>query len=126
MILKQVKRVKIKKSRWLRGSPRTRRRLSAFGSLLSSALLDDKGYMCCLGFWGEQCGVPREVLLCRGFPGASFGLYPGLTYELETDLAEINDSCSNDYPNAEAKRKALNQACKKHGSPVRFVFEKTT
>lgn len=49
----------VQRSKWIRG---------ANDKVATSMLLDSQGNMCCLGFLGEACGIPREQLLAVGTP----------------------------------------------------------
>lgn len=125
--LKSLKKVVIKKSKWLRGNPKTRR-----GTFVQEAtndrVLEDSGLkvdgrMCCLGFWSQQAGVSDYNLETWKLPCQLPQTPPGITSKIESALVEINDSCSKKYPDAEAKVKALNAKLKELGSKTRFVLE---
>ena len=62
----------------------------------SSCLLNSNGYMCCLGQFAEQAGVPRYVLLNTFVPGRSMRQHSGDDPRLLTDnldeLISANDA----------------------------------
>lgn len=62
MRLRKPKEFTIDRSKWVQGKNRN--------ILGCSALLNDLGNMCCLGFYSEACGVPREELKDRPAPAS--------------------------------------------------------
>lgn len=118
-------RLVIDRSRWLRGE--------GLGELLRR--LDGK--MCCLGFLGAACGVPKEAMLGRGTPeessfasafpdwlmveddddgdGDGFRLKDGKEVRL---LVDLNDNVGG--PDA-GRESAIARVFAEHGVEVVFV-----
>jgi hypothetical protein len=102
----------VNRKTWVRG-----RYLMQMGM---SALLNQEGNMCCLGFLGEACGVPKEKMLYRVVPSS-------LPDELGDMYPKVNGwsefMFANDrYDTTDAeKEKELRQLAKKHGFRFRFV-----
>lgn len=97
--LKSVKKVVIKKSKWLRGNPKTRRIMETTPNgnhILALSGLQIDGCKCCLGFWAEQAGVSEDVLKDYSLPCELPVQVPGITHQIENDLVAINDSCSKE------------------------------
>lgn len=119
--MSQVTEFTVERAKWSRG-----------GKNGPTRLLNGEGNMCCLGFLGEACGVPRGALGRAAFPSTlrvHYGRleYPGWLFGppttstrkmREDDFTEINDN-----PNiSDAKReRLLAEEFAKHGITVRFV-----
>jgi hypothetical protein len=61
-----MKKLIIDRSRWRTGGPIPSENITGRGS---TALQNDIGYMCCLGFWCQQAGVPQEIYRLTATPG---------------------------------------------------------
>lgn len=117
-----TKRLTIDRARWLRGD------------LIQeeSQLLSPMGRMCCLGFYLEACGVPREKLLNESCPSNIEEFVPKqaswlgdinpqsdrLNNLVEDDFIGIND---DPKLSDKARELRLTQMFKKRGVRVRFV-----
>ena len=98
-----------------------------------SGLLNEKGFMCCLGHVCHNSGFGKDQLLDRGFPSellnkGDFLDIPGLAYidtwncGTDSDFVEtavdINDSTTLSPKEREKELKAL---FKEHGMKLKFV-----
>lgn len=117
-----TKRLTIDRARWLRGD------------LIQedSQLLSPMGRMCCLGFYLEACGVPREKLLGESCPSNLRELLPGQADWLaekalhkdrvdnlvEDEFISVNDDAQLSEKGRELR---LQQLFKQRGIRVRFV-----
>ena len=76
-----------------------------------TALLNEKGYMCCLGFRCHQMGVPKKDLLGKGVPDELYDEWdiPDLVNEFGNDTnftrqaVKINDNVSYTHEEREKK-----------------------
>lgn len=62
----------IDRAKWRTGGDLSYPNATGEGSTL---LLNDEGFMCCLGFRCHQMGIPKNDLLNVGTPGSLSGLY---------------------------------------------------
>lgn len=107
----------VQRSKWLRGDP------------MNSALLDEDGCRCCLGFVSSQCGVPDRHMLERATPSVILHstepvvgvLVQATARRKHTELARhaipLNDSAMLTDDEREAKLAAL---FAEHGYALRF------
>lgn len=117
MKLKKIRTLKIDRSKWRTGSESA----DATGEG-DTQLLNDKGFMCCLGFYCNQVGIKRVLLIDAATPGDLPGSilnipllieeYSETTFSLEA--IKINDSVSKP---AERERN-LKSLFKKEGVKV--------
>lgn len=56
------------------------------------ALLNDQGYMCCLGQWCNQLGAPLEMLKGNGEPGELRMLLEPFNYSHDEDSLSMHTS----------------------------------
>jgi len=121
--IKKLKKVIIKKSKWLHGHNKTTR-YQRNDELTDSCLLDDEGYMCCLGQWCEQIGVPKAKLECTSTPQELMIIIPLLTNQNGDDtpfarkMMKLNDSCKQ---SSTAQEKELTKLAKSKGVKLVFV-----
>lgn len=113
-------KLKINKKKWLRGddfSP---------GGTGSKLYRSEDGKMCCLGFLGEACGVPKEVMRDVSYPSqlpkAYFSLFPKALRELlhESDLCHKLIT-NNDRTRHKNRPRAIKKLMKEAGIDVEFV-----
>lgn len=91
----------------------------------STHLLNDQGYMCCLGFRCEQMGIPEQHLLNVGMPSGLYNLYDipdlinesGKNSEFAVQAVRINDDPSL---STKEREKAITEHFKKIGVIVEF------
>ena len=104
---KKVKAFTIDARNWIRGEK--------FTSSESSCLLNAHGKMCCLGFFGEVCGVERETLRSSVTPDdTNDDAFPNWDYE---PFITVND---NEKISDETRVQKLRALFKKRGVTVRF------
>lgn len=93
------------------------------------ALLNNEGYMCCLGQWALQLGASKEMLLNNGEPSECNTLLPGLNIERGDDegyrnerfsdqAIAINDDSDTD---AETKIDQLSFLCRNNGFELEVI-----
>lgn len=81
MSRKKAKVLVIDRRKWRRGGDGVMCMLNdKFGG---TALLNDRGKMCCLGFDAKACGVPRSIILKEGMPDDVVRHLPYLTGKQE-------------------------------------------
>ncbi len=98
----------------------------------STALLNKEGFMCCLGQFGEQLGVPEDLLLDHHVPSEIDEGYQTL-YEqagllndslreesLSDTLVAIND---NSFSTPEEKIEQIKETLSKEGITLRVINE---
>ena len=106
----------VKRSKWYRGQ----------GGDFSALLLRNDGKRCCIGFVGQQCGIPDKALLNRA---VAFDVrddrWPKWILEVNksasTDIYEaygVNDSATISDAERERRLKAI---FKRNGDRIRFV-----
>ena len=91
----------------------------------STQLLNDQGYMCCLGFRCHQMGIPKKLLLNVGMPLGLYNSYDipdlinelGRNSEFAVQAVRINDDSSL---SPEEREKAITKHFKKIGVIVEF------
>jgi hypothetical protein len=97
-----------------------------------SALLNKDGFMCCLGQWAVQLGVPQGAMLGIGEPESLNGAVPGLSYPYEYDedtrsnrnttfsgeAIGIND---NKKTTPDEKIDLLGELCEKNGFELEVI-----
>lgn len=119
---------KITRSKWrCGGDSQVRGRKLGKGN---TQLLNEQGYMCCLGQVARQCGIGSKAILNVATPtDVSVKRLPHLIYkvkhivyrdnsELAQDAMEIND---NEGTTVARKEKLLIALFKKHGHKLTFV-----
>lgn len=107
---KKVKTFTVDAKNWIRGEKFN-------NDLDGSCLLNSHGKMCCLGFFGEACGVDRENLKLYVLPqrrAKEHKAFPSWIYER---FAAVND---NGNISDEERVKQLRELFKKKGVTVRF------
>ncbi len=117
-----MKTLVIDRKRWARG-----------GNGGASALLNNEGNMCCLGFLGKACGAPANRLLERSLPSDTktesheFGYWSnlanipwpkGIEFKPEDDIAALNDDI---ILTDEERESALKPLFLKLGYRLKFV-----
>jgi hypothetical protein len=85
-----------------------------------STLRTEEGMSCCLGFVGDQVGVPVQNMICRAMPESlerkSYEKFPeGINWG---PFAEINDDCTI---GDEEREKRLQQLAEANGFRFKFV-----
>jgi hypothetical protein len=85
-----------------------------------SALLNEEGNMCCLGFLGETCGVPRKLLLRTAVPDSLSPVQQKKFPKVSAweAFVEVNDHIHTSDAEKEALLKTLAKA---NGFSFRFV-----
>lgn len=117
---------------WARGRIDTTDTEDENGHMPSNLLLDNYGMKCCLGFVGEQCGIPEEALLDIPGPGGVDtnyrDLFPSWLLTQKSSIKVDSDACEkaievNDDSNKDdAVREAiLKELFAKHGDEIEFV-----
>ena len=105
------KTLTIKRSQWCRGNKKK------YGD---SALVNDKGFMCCLGFLGRACGLTDNQMLWVAEPTNFNNLFPvpasGNGWQ---EFMNINDSDAYSAADREQDLKWLFKT--ELGMKVRFV-----
>lgn len=91
-------------------------------------LLNDYGYMCCLGQFALQFGASKEELLHNSYPTSLSRNYPLISkktkggYIIETRFSDnaihIND---NESTTVKTKIKQLKSLCKEHGYKLKVI-----
>ena len=99
----------IVRSKWAHGGTQNERILGP------TNLLNDKGNMCCLGFYAEACGAPKTYLRGRAYPGSEIPLMQ--TIGLCGDAIRVNDRGGDN----KAIEKELKVIFKSRGVKVKFV-----
>jgi len=115
----------VDRSRWQNGTTSKRYPEIADWRVKETALLNEAGNMCCLGFVCRQLKVPKKALLGTDQPGA---LELNLTTKARVDkqLSEdlVDDAIGiNDSPNLQPRdrEKQLRRLFAKHGHTLSFV-----
>lgn len=62
----------------------------------STQLLNERGYMCCLGLWSQQLGASEEELKGKGDPNELSTLIPLFATE-DKEVSEEYDSMTDSY-----------------------------
>lgn len=91
----------------------------------NTVLLNDEGYMCCLGFRCEQMGIPEKLLLNVGMPSGLYNSYDipdlinelGKNSEFAVQAVKIND---DGEPSPKEREKAITKHFKTIGVTVEF------
>lgn len=84
-------------------------------------LLNAKGFMCCLGQWGLQCGIPEEDMLGNEEPIECYTkvpLFEGDGRNLVIDAIDIND---NSKTTTEEKIELLKERLKQEGIELEVI-----
>jgi len=119
-----MKEVTIDRSIWRTGD-NSRNKKTGVGSI---SLLNDAGYMCCLGMYCQQEGIPKEKLLGYRSPDQLGRLIPKLTIkhgecavvnntEFAGDCMTINDTGETSPQEKEERLYELGQE-----NGVEFIF----
>lgn len=90
-------------------------------------LLNEEGFMCCLGQFSLQSGAKEENIIGVGYPSMTSLLLNGLT---TTDHGIIKNSAfsnlaipinDNEFTTPEEKIKRLTTLCKEHGYELEVI-----
>lgn len=125
MRLRKPKEFTIDRGKWVHGGFENKKKLG------STNLLNDQERMCCLGFYSEACGVPRDDLRNLATPSGLVGVrVPYMTSKhhlgvitnskLATDLIQINDDL-NSPTSPKEKEKLVRASFKEIDVKVRFT-----
>lgn len=100
------------------------------------ALLNNEGYMCCLGQWCEQLGAPKEMLKNEGEPGDVKFLCPPFNYDrsedefLSTGTSKLSSACmsinDNKITTPNEKIFLLTQTLEKEGIQLEVINKPET
>jgi len=83
-----------------------------------TALLNNKGFMCCLGQFGKQCGVPDNELFERGDPSECETSVPLFEGSFVVSAININD---DEDTTPEAKLNAIETLLREEGIELEVI-----
>ena len=94
----------------------------------STYLLNEEGFMCCLGQWNSQCGIENNLLINQSNPSKlySLGVKPNLLFldkegfhtKFSNEALIINDWSTT---TVQEKALALKELCEDNGCELEFV-----
>ena len=120
--MKPLEKLYIDRAVWCRGDVNN-------GRSKSSAMVTDKGSMCCLGFIGKACGIKKEDMLnvsvpyllegkaSKIWPAPNYYRGPLSDYKPIDDLVAVNDSLDI---SESTREKRITSLMKKAGVKVTF------
>ena len=92
-----MKEFTVYKDSWVRGTGFVYNDDGEQIDLGDSALLNNNGNVCCLGFFGESCGVSHARMLGKIEPDDvdrnKHRNYPKLDYDVWAKFMSVNDNC---------------------------------